>query len=149
MRRGVNCSSLISGVERLARGRASVAAASVGLSRHALDSSRQKRSYNEYLDIPRHVEGERTQPLRKIRYRSSGCLDRVRCEVNIAQGEVPHPAAFFVVIVGIVLFLVAKISVISRKKRVSFGPSHMTENMANAYRVGYWLMVVGILFTFL
>ena len=69
--------------------------------------------------------------------------------VNIARSEVRHPAAFFVVIVGIVLFLVAKISVISRKKRVSFGPSHMTENMANAYRVGYRLMVVGILFTFL
>jgi uncharacterized membrane protein len=43
----------------------------------------------------------------------------VDATVNIARGEVQHPAAFFVVLVGLVLFLVAKISVISRKKRVS------------------------------
>jgi hypothetical protein len=69
--------------------------------------------------------------------------------VNIARGEVRHPAAFFVVLLGFVLFAVAKCSVIYWKKRVSFGTSHMTENMANAYRVGYWLMAVGILFTFI
>ena len=73
----------------------------------------------------------------------------VDATINIARGEVQHPAAFFVVLVGLGLFLVAKLSVISRKQRFSFGTSRMTENMANAYRVGYWLMVVGILFTFL
>ena len=69
--------------------------------------------------------------------------------VNIARGEVQHPAAFFIVLVGLILFLFAKLSVISRKNLFSFGPSQMTENMVNAYRVGYWLMVVGILLTFI
>jgi hypothetical protein len=68
--------------------------------------------------------------------------------VNILRGEVQHPAAFFVVLIGFVLFIAAKLSVVSRGKWISFGTSQMTENMANAYRVGYWLMVVGILFTF-
>ncbi len=73
----------------------------------------------------------------------------VGAALNIARGEVRHPVAFFVVLVGFILFLVAKLSVISRKKRISFGTSKMTENTANAYRVGYWLMIVGILFTFI
>ena len=47
--------------------------------------------------------------------------------VNIARGEVRHPATFFVVLLGFVLFAVAKCSVIYRKKRLSFGTSHMTE----------------------
>jgi hypothetical protein len=39
---------------------------------------------------------------------------------NIFRGEVRHPAAFFIVFVGLVLFLVAKISVISRKETSQF-----------------------------
>ena len=69
--------------------------------------------------------------------------------VNIARGEVRHPMAFSLVGLGFLLFLIAKLSVVWCKKWVSFGTSQMTENMANAYRFGYWLMVVGILFTFI
>jgi hypothetical protein len=79
----------------------------------------------------------------------SVALMAVSAAVNLARGDVRHPVAFFIVLVGLVLFLVAKLSVISRRKWFSLGTSQMTENMANAYRVGYWLMVVGILFTFL
>ena len=68
--------------------------------------------------------------------------------VNIATHTVPNPWAFFVVIIGFALFLFAKISVIRKKKLVSFGTSYMTEGMANLYRLGYWLMVFGILLTF-
>jgi hypothetical protein len=50
-------------------------------------------------------------------------------------------------IVGLLLFLTAKISVI-RKRKISFGTGLMSEGMANLYRVGYWLMIVGILVTF-
>jgi len=68
--------------------------------------------------------------------------------INIARGHVPHPAAFGLMIVGFILFIVAKLSVIRRTRWVSFGTTLMTENMANVYRLGYWLMAVGILFTF-
>jgi glucan phosphoethanolaminetransferase (alkaline phosphatase superfamily) len=68
--------------------------------------------------------------------------------VNIVNGEVRHPGAFVVVLVGVALFSVAKVSVIRRGTRISFGTSRMTENMANTYRIGYWLMIVGILVTF-
>ena len=68
---------------------------------------------------------------------------------NIYHGHVKKPVAFWVVLLGLLLFTVAKLSVIRRKKMISFGSSLMTENMANVYRLGYWLIVVGILFTFL
>jgi hypothetical protein len=67
--------------------------------------------------------------------------------INIKRGHVNHPGAFGIAIVGLLLFLTAKISVIRRKK-ISFGTSLMSEGMANLYRGGYWLMVVGILVTF-
>jgi hypothetical protein len=67
--------------------------------------------------------------------------------INIKRGHVNHPGAFGIAIVGLLLFLTAKISVIRRKK-ISFGTSLMSEGMANLYRVGYWLMLVGILVTF-
>ncbi len=35
------------------------------------------------------------------------------------------------------------------KKWISFGSRRMTEIMGNIYRLGYWFMVVGLLFTFL
>jgi hypothetical protein len=68
--------------------------------------------------------------------------------LNIQRGEVRHPLAFVAVIVGFVLFAATKLCVIAGGKRISFGTSRMTEGMANAYRVGYWLMIVGTLVTF-
>ena len=67
--------------------------------------------------------------------------------INILRGHVPHPEAFGLVILGFVLFLLAKLSVM-RKTLVSFGTGLMTENMANVYRLGYWLMALGLLCTF-
>jgi hypothetical protein len=67
---------------------------------------------------------------------------------NIYNGHVKHPSAFWVVLLGFVLFTVAKVPVILHKRFISFGSSLMTENMANVYRLGYWLMIVGLLFTF-
>jgi hypothetical protein len=55
--------------------------------------------------------------------------------INIKRGHVNHPGAFGIAIVGLLLFLTAKISVIRRKK-ISFGASLMSEEMANLYRVG-------------
>jgi uncharacterized protein YjeT (DUF2065 family) len=72
----------------------------------------------------------------------------VAAAVNIARHEVPHPMAFVIVALGFVLFLAGKLSVVLRKKWVSFGTGLMSENMANLYRVGYWLMLVGVLATF-
>ena len=69
--------------------------------------------------------------------------------INMADGEVPHPRAFWVVVAGLVCFSIAKLSVIGRGRLVSFGSGPMSQGMANAYRFGYWLMGVGILVTFL
>ena len=68
--------------------------------------------------------------------------------LNVYHHNVTHPYAFLVVIVGFLLFAAGKLSVITNKKKISFGTKLMTENMANVYRVGYWLMVVGLLATF-
>ena len=68
--------------------------------------------------------------------------------VNIAHGEVRHPRAFAIVLLGFALFSAAKVAVIRRGTWISFGSSPMTENMANAYRIGYWLMALGIFLTF-
>ena len=68
--------------------------------------------------------------------------------LNIYYGNVSHPKAFFVVLVGFVLFAIGKLSVILKKRTISFGTNLMSENMANLYRLGYWLMIVGLLATF-
>ena len=68
---------------------------------------------------------------------------------NIVQGRVSNPAAFWITIGGFSLFLIAKVSVIRHKQWVSLGSSLMTENMANLYRLGYWLMAIGVLLTFI
>ncbi len=67
---------------------------------------------------------------------------------NVVRGEVRNPPAFGIVLVGFSLFSIAKLSVILRHRFVSFGSGPMTEGMANRYRAGYWLMIVGILATF-
>jgi hypothetical protein len=69
--------------------------------------------------------------------------------INIFRGEPQNPFAFGIIGVGFVLFLIAKLSVVTRKQWISFGTKLMSPGMANAYRVGYWLIVVGILATFL
>ena len=68
--------------------------------------------------------------------------------VNIYYGNVTNPKAFLVVLVGFILFAISKLSVILKNKKISFGTKPMYENMANLYRLGYWLMIVGLLATF-
>ena len=67
---------------------------------------------------------------------------------NILSGNVVRPTAFYFVIGGFILFAIGKLSVILKKQRVSFGSKLMSQNMANLYRVGYWLLFIGIIFTF-
>ena len=68
--------------------------------------------------------------------------------VNVYYDNVTHPKAFLVVLVGFILFAIGKLSVILKKQKLSFGTKLMTENMANLYRLGYWLMIIGLLSTF-
>jgi hypothetical protein len=68
---------------------------------------------------------------------------------NIIKGQVQHPYAFIICLVGFALFLISKISTISNGKWISFGTKKLTENTANLYRIGYWLMAVGLIFTFI
>ena len=68
--------------------------------------------------------------------------------LNIVNGSVPDPRAFGIVLTGFVLFIIGKLSVIAQGRWVSFGTWPMSESMANVYRLGYWLMAVGILVTF-
>ena len=69
--------------------------------------------------------------------------------LNIWRGDVSHPGLFFIAIAGFLFFLVAKLSVITSNRRISFGTRFMSPAMANIYRAGYWLMFVGVLATFL
>jgi hypothetical protein len=69
--------------------------------------------------------------------------------LNLYRGVVPSPSFFAMTVLGFILFILAKVSVISNGIKFSFGTSHMSANMANVYRLGYWLMVVGILCTFM
>ncbi len=68
---------------------------------------------------------------------------------NIIMGEVHHPLAFIISLVGFVLFLVSKISLFAKGTWFSFGTKNNSENMANLYRLGYWFMAVGLIFTFI
>jgi hypothetical protein len=68
---------------------------------------------------------------------------------NIWHGQVRNPWAFVLTLFGMALFVIAKLSVIRRKKLISFGTSAMTGDSANLYRLGYWLMIVGTLLTFI
>jgi len=67
---------------------------------------------------------------------------------NVARGTVPVPAAFLLTLVGFLLFAAAKVSVIAHGRWLSVGTAAMTPAFANAYRLGYWLMLVGVLVTF-
>ena len=68
---------------------------------------------------------------------------------NIFHGIVPNPYLSAITLVGFLMFFVAKASVISKGIKFSFGTRNMTNLMANLYRLGYWLMFVGIVLTFL
>ena len=67
---------------------------------------------------------------------------------NIIRGNAPHPRMFLVVVMGLILFVIAKSSVLRQGNVFSIGTKHMSTTMANLYRVGYWLMFVGCLLTF-
>jgi hypothetical protein len=67
---------------------------------------------------------------------------------NVLQGKVAHPSSFFIMLIGFVLFFISKLSVIIKKKWISFGTRSMSAWMANSYRIGYWLMIFGFLATF-
>ena len=69
--------------------------------------------------------------------------------VNLWRGEVRDPSAFILTLVGLLLFVVAKLSVMRGKAMISLGTRTMAPDSANLYRLGYWLMIVGILLTFL
>jgi hypothetical protein len=66
---------------------------------------------------------------------------------NIIIGEVANPYAFAICIVGFLLFLISKISFFRKGVYVSFGTKRLSENMGNLYRLGYWLMAAGLIFT--
>lgn len=68
--------------------------------------------------------------------------------INIFRNHVPHPYAFIVVLSGFTLFIFTKFSNFRKGKIISFGTVGMSENMENLYRIGYWLMVVGLILTF-
>lgn len=68
--------------------------------------------------------------------------------VNIYQGIVVSPESFVLIILGFILFFASKLTVISKTRWHSFGPELMSNSAANIYRLGYWFMVTGILFTF-
>ena len=67
---------------------------------------------------------------------------------NIIIGEVANPYAFTICIVGFLLFLISKILIFRKGVLFSFGTKRLSENMGNLYRLGYWLMAVGLIFTF-
>ncbi|MBI5589569.1 MAG: hypothetical protein HY881_03705 [Deltaproteobacteria bacterium] len=67
---------------------------------------------------------------------------------NIIKGSVANPYAFTICLLGFLLFLISKVSQFSKRALVGFGTSHLTENTANFYSIGYWLMAVGLILTF-
>ena len=67
---------------------------------------------------------------------------------NIIVGNVKNPFAFIITILGFSLFIISKISLFRKGIWFSFGTKKMSECMGNIYRVGYWLMVIGLIFTF-
>lgn len=67
---------------------------------------------------------------------------------NVIQDKVAHLSSFIIMLIGFVLFIISKLSVIIKKKWISFGTRSMSAWMANLYRIGYWLMIFGFLATF-
>ncbi len=67
--------------------------------------------------------------------------------MNVSTGNHIRPWGYIVVLIGFVIFAVSKYSAI-KKVHISFGTKSMTGNMANLYRLGYWLMVLGFLIVY-
>jgi hypothetical protein len=72
----------------------------------------------------------------------------VSAGMNIVHGIVPHPATFGLTMVGFVLFVIAKLSVLRQRRWVSLGTRAMSDTMETLYRFGYWCILVGILVAF-
>jgi hypothetical protein len=68
---------------------------------------------------------------------------------NIFIGHVERPFAFVICLIGFFCFLISKLSLIRKGVFFSFGTKRLSENMSNIYRIGYWLMAVGLVITFL
>ena len=68
---------------------------------------------------------------------------------NIIKREVANPYAFTICLLGFGLFLISKVYQFRNGTLVSFGTKRLTENMANIYRLGYWLMAIGLILTFI
>lgn len=68
--------------------------------------------------------------------------------VNASAGVIARPWALGIVLVGVICFLVPKLAVVRKKKLVSFGVGPMTTQQANFYRLGYFLMALGLLLAF-
>ena len=68
--------------------------------------------------------------------------------IHIATVRVVNPAVFWLAILGFGLFATAKIAVIRSGRWISFGTAPMSQRAANLYRLGYWLIIVGVLTTF-
>lgn len=70
--------------------------------------------------------------------------------MNMAQQPTPYIwISFFLYIVGFVFFASAKWSVIKSGKLISFGTSYMSTKDAKAYKLGYSLMGVGFVITWM
>ncbi len=67
---------------------------------------------------------------------------------NIIRGHVPHPMNFVIVVLGILLLLIGKLSDIKSSRRFSLGTKGMSQLTANFYRVGCWISFIGLLLTF-
>ena len=66
---------------------------------------------------------------------------------NIIKMNASYPSAFIVSLAGFALFLISKISLFIKGTWTGFGTKKLSEDMANLYRLGYWLMAVGLIFT--
>lgn len=68
---------------------------------------------------------------------------------NIFIVHVEQPFAFVICLIGFFCFLFTKLSLFRKGVLFSFGTKRLSENMGNFYRIGYWLMAVGLVITFL
>lgn len=116
-----------------------------GAANTRIDAALAHRTIEE---VAKGFGGEELTPLGK----AATVLLLIGCVISalhhLSTGNVPTPGAFLVTVVGFLLFSAAKLSVIARGRWVSFGTAAMSASFANAYRLGYWLMVFGLVATF-
>lgn len=94
------------------------------------------------------IGDEELAPLGKVGILLLLALAAITAAFHIATGQVPTPGAFWITGLGFALFASAKIAVIARGRWISFGTGAMSDGVANLYRAGYWLMILGVLVTF-